>query len=60
MASTEMYRVTLRVIKSITIRGVQNITEALEAAENNEAMADLVSVHVDDIVQLDNKGNIIE
>lgn len=34
--------------------------EAVEFAENNEGRADLVSIHVEDLVELDNNGKPIE
>ena len=59
MALTETYRVTLKVMKTITIRAL-SATDAVTAAESREDLADVISTEVEDMVQIDNKGNIIE
>ena len=59
MALTEAYRITLRVMKVITIRALST-DDAIAAAESREDLADLVSTEVEDILQLTYKGESIE
>ncbi len=59
MDLTETYRVTLKVMKTITIRALSAV-DAVTAAESREDLADVISIEVEDMVQIDNKGNIIE